>query len=592
MKYQTIFYRIIITGLILSLAFFDACRTKVDEKPVEKPTEEKTDYTFTGTVTTTEGKAIAGAEITVNGKRERTDKQGKFTIESKKSNRYIVNIRERGFGLVSKIFSGPVREYNYKLRPAFVKKIDPRRANIIRDELSATTCTGNTSFQNLAFDAEYKKIPFVYDQDGNRINFGWTPGMKAIFDQLAGPPVCNPGAQVEIPASTIVDENGVPATDSVTVEITTVDLRSEDGMPGDFTYQNGTTTGAMISMGAVTIELYSGQKRYNLNRKSKEKATLRLPVDPLMLKFYKKIPETIPVLYYDEKDGYWRQENQQVARLNTKTKVYETSLSHFSAINLDLFQPGGQTCYKFRQIVNGDPSLVIKPNFIVYGMTPSIPYATTHVGTESNSCFPKDEADLHVLFNGPFTGNELCVVLANNSGTPNAFFGISIVTAGSTYSGSPGDSNYVDVFACPACDETSPTCLPECQNLPLIRFPASKNVILAAQYAGPGASSTRRAKLRWIFQSPPSATYTYMIESKSSLLDETNWVAIATNSSPGPGQYDGNGTYNTGAPGFNPVTMVEVDLPDPGSDIDVRIQITDGPLGTYPSDPVKIPKVW
>lgn len=596
------------TILLISLVFLliDSCRPK--KKDDEKPPVIKKDFTFSGTIRSSKGDLINDATILINGKEMQSDKEGKFKISADSSKRFVVTIKKHGYGTISKIFTQPMKEYNYKMQVAFVKTIDPRKENIIHDELSKSGCTGSTSFKNLSFDAEYKKIPFVYDTKGNLIDFGWTPGMKPVFDQFAGPPICNPGATIAIPANTIVDDNGTPAKEPLTIAITTIDLQSEDGMPGDYTYQSERGTGAMVSMGAVSIELYSEKKTFNLDPKAKQKAKLTLPVDPTKMKFNKQIPETIPVLYYNEKTGYWKQESNQIARLNKKTKAYETEVYHFSSINLDFFQ-GAETCYKFRQDPGGDATLVKTP-YRVYAMTPSAAF-TIHGGDEvpqsdPNSCIFKDGSNFHFLYNGPAPGNELCVILSNDSSSPNAFYGISIVKNTQAYSNNPADLNYVDVISCPCtgaagpcyngttCDEALGTCVPLCVPIPIKLYPPTQNVILAGIKVGNCVANKKSARIKWIFQAPLAAgtTFTYRLQAKPQSGLPADYADI-----PFSGVYTGNGTYDTGgsslAPGVYPVFQLDLDIPCNTSALEatnVKILIHDsGALPPdYESDPILI----
>jgi hypothetical protein len=561
--------------LCASFILLDACQKKQEpDKIPDPPKEKEVSYVFTGKVTSTKGEPVAEAVVSVNGKEQRSDKEGNFKIESEKSGRYVVNIKKRGFGLVSKIFRNPMKDYNYKLQPAFVKVIDPTKTNVIRDEVSATTCTGNTSFQNLTFSEDYQKIPFVYDQNGNLIDFGWTPGMKPVFDQFAGPPVCNPGATVTIPANTIVDENGVPFNGPVTIAITTIDIFSEDGMPGDYTFEDENTTGAMVSMGAVSIELYSDDRSFNLDRKSKLKTKLAIPADPVKTRLSKKIPEVIPVLYYDDKKGVWRQENKQIARLNKKSKTYELEVEHFSAINLDFFQ-ANKTCYKFRQDVAGGATL--ENEFVVYAMI-NAPAFTTHFGTELGTpCSQGAGGDnLHVLYNGPQTNTDLCLVLARRTATPTSFNAISIVKWPNEYTSTAGP-NFVDPFTCAACDETQPTCLPRCMRVPFQHY--TNEAILAGVKVGPGATAgTKEVKLKWIFKDiagTAGTNYTYNIFAKD-----------------GPGTYGSaiqTGTLTVPLLGGNPITVLTLDIPDSGGQSNLKIEIDpDGPAALYSTNEITV----
>ncbi|MDL5051555.1 carboxypeptidase-like regulatory domain-containing protein [Oscillatoria amoena NRMC-F 0135] len=533
-------------NLIWALLVFTVITCRDKERVPEQPLP-KIDYSFTGLVTSTRGDTLAGAQITVNGKDTIADKQGMFSIIADSANRYVVNVRAPGYGLVSKVFTRPTKDYNYQLQPAFITTFDPQEPVTIRDAVSVTSCVGS-GFKNLAFDAEYKKIPLVYDKDGNLRDFGFTPELKAVFDHLSGPPVCNPGASITIPANSVVNSAGEPVTERVTISITTIDLQSPDGMPGDYTYQSGNETGAMVSMGAVSIELFSENEKFNLNPKAK--ALLSVPVDPTKLKFEKKIPERIPVLYYNEKTGIWEQENQQMAVLNKKTNAYEAEINHFSSINLDFFT--APTCLRFRQ----EPqSGTIQSSFRMYAMTAGASF-TTHSGTEDN-CFkdPVTGSSLHLLYNAPAPGTEVCLVLTNNSPSPNAFYGIVITQTGSQYTSGTGTPSDL-VYSCPcdpvtqtgSCwDATQTACDPACQPFSSVCVDVTmklytEEVILAAK-----SLDSNNARLKWIFKNDPGASFNYYFTiTDLTTSDETRIPASGTLSK----------TYSVASP----VSIEDIDL--------------------------------
>ncbi len=559
------------TVVILGL-FIMTCK---DKEPPRKPEPVKTDYTFSGIITSTSGDTLAGARVTVNGKEIIADKKGYFAHIADSASRYIVNVQVRGYGFVSKVFTNPTRDYTYQLQPAFVTTFDPREQVVIRDAVSATACTGS-GFKNLTFDAEYKKIPLVYDKKGNLRDFGFTPEMKAVFDYMAGPPVCNPGATITIPANSVVNSAGQPATGRVTIAITTIDLQSPDGMPGDYTYQSGRETGAMVSMGAVSIELYRENEEFNLSPKAKAK--LAVPVDPAKLKFEKNIPERIPLLYYNEQSGIWEQENGQMAALNKKTMSYEAEVNHFSSINLDFFT--APTCFRFRQDPQGGP---VQSSFRMYAMTPGASF-TTHSGTEDN-CF-RDAAgtSLHLLYNAPPPTTEVCLVLTNNSPTPNAFYGIVIAQAGAQYTSATGTATDL-VYSCQcdpvaqsgSCWDASQTaCDPACQPYSSVCVDVtmrlfSEDVILAAQPLG-----INTARLKWIFKNDPGASFSYFI----TVTDLTTSAET---------RIPATGTSMKSYSSLSPVTSEDIDLTSVGGVAGKKVRITiAGSTGDVPSNEITL----
>lgn len=496
-------------GLVMlcNIFFLDACKRDELEKP------DNIEKAFSGTIKTNEGEPVGDAIIFINGKETRTEKDGSFKIETDIKGRYVVTVKKKGYKLISKVFTRPVKDYPFELEKAFTVTIDPTKPNVIRDLNSATACVGS-GLQNLKFDEEYKKIPFVYDAKGNLVDFGWTGEMKDIFDYATSAPVCNPGAMISIPANSIVNSSGKPVRTPVTISISTIDTQSPDGMPGDYTYQDESGSGVMVSMGAVAIELYSEKEYFNLNPKSPSQ--LSLPVEPAMLKFNEKIPETIPVLYYDEKEGIWRQEKQQVARYNRKTQSYETELYHLSAINMDYKMPD-PTCFRFRQQpING--AGVIN-QFRVGILSPMFGFKiSTTIGDESDDCFRRNGTNLHLVYNAPPPGEQICLIMTDNATPPTAHYGIIIqdtptnpygatldMTCPCTSSTTPGSTPCSDVLS-GECNETLTGCepfSPNCSNVALLTYP--NDILLAAR------NTAGTIKAKWIFKNAlPNATpYTY-----------------------------------------------------------------------------------
>src|SRR5688572_5920462 len=93
-----------------------SCRIK-KEIPEEPP--KTVDYTFSGSIKSTSGEPITDATILVNGKETKPGKDGSFTVEADSADRFVVTIKKRGFGVVSKVFHRPVKNYDYQMQPAF-----------------------------------------------------------------------------------------------------------------------------------------------------------------------------------------------------------------------------------------------------------------------------------------------------------------------------------------------------------------------------------------------------------------------------------------------------------------------------------------
>lgn len=564
-------------AILCSIFFLDAC--KRDEK-LETP--DTNADAFSGSVQTPEGEPVSDAIIQINGKEVKTEKDGSFRLKTENKGRYVVTIKKKGYKMISKVFIRPVKDYPYTLEKAFTATIDPTKPNVIRDLNSATACVGS-GLQNLKFDEEYKKIPLVYDAKGNLVDFGWPSNMKDIYEYTTNKPVCNPGATISIPANSIVNSSGRPVTSPVTISISTIDLQSPDGMPGDYTYQDESGSGIMVSMGAVAIELYSEKEYFNLDPKSPSQ--LSLPVEPAMLKFNKEIPDAIPVLYYDEKEGVWRQEKQQIAKYNKKTESYETELHHLSAINMDYKMPD-PTCFRLRQLPI-PPSPVISPFRIgILSSTFGFKVSTT-VGDESDDCFNRNNTNLHLVYNAPPPGEQVCIILTDNASPPTAHYGIIIQETSPTPYGAtldmtcPCTSATVPPTACndgsgAGCDESLSGCdpfSPTCTNVTIQTF--ETDVLFAGRSTG-GAN----VDVRWILNDALAngTPYTYTISYEDPALPGS------FTDMPGSPVAD---TYNSA----DPIEKASITTPVTASRIRITINSINGvapPAGNWTSNEVGI----
>lgn len=228
--------------------------------------------TFSGTVVSDVGAALAGADVMVNGAPTRTDAAGFFRLVVAEADRYVLSIEKFGYALRSNILTEDARDQRYSLRPVTV--------------FSALNPTG------------------------------------PITVSLAG-------AQITIPANALVDQDNVPATGPLNVSFSKLDLLAPEGqMPGDWAGLNSSGTSVrLVSHGAVDIQIRdNADRRYNL--RSGALATLQLaPSNPNLV-----APASIAVWSYDARVGAWREEG--TATLSAG--VYTTTVPHFSVINLDL----------------------------------------------------------------------------------------------------------------------------------------------------------------------------------------------------------------------------------------------------------------
>jgi hypothetical protein len=198
----------------------------------------------------------------------------------------------------------------------------------------------------------------VYDANGRLIAFGAPPEVERTYKAIDQFRPQRRGATVRVEPDALEDptadaeqrgaffQSAKSRLGPVTGSVSTVDVYSPDGMPGDYTtrMQNG-ERGFMVTYGAVDVNFYSNGKPLQL--KKGKFATLSIPVDTLALIYGEKLPPTIPLLVYDKETGLWQRDGNNVGTLNNAGTAYEAKVSHFSVFNMDEeFAAGVASCYK------------------------------------------------------------------------------------------------------------------------------------------------------------------------------------------------------------------------------------------------------
>lgn len=364
---------------------------------------------FSGQVDGTDTPAIANAEVEVNGKKTTTNARGFFSLNVPDANRFVLNIRKTGYGLVSRIFDDSVTGAQYTMTRATTVRVNPRTRIVVSDRRGPRNCPGPEA-DRLNWRPYLKVLqPQWQDGKGNIIPAPKFSERDVILPRpRQGNLDCGPGARVEIPANALRDSRGRAPAGPVDVSIATVDLRSPEQMPGDYTVRlpSGDTR-VMESYGAVTIDLTSGATRYNLRPGMTAKLTL--PVDPAQLAAGGPKPPTIPLLFYDEVKGVWVQDG--IATLVGNN--YVANLKHFSAINTDQIKTN-QSCVRVLSPTlpaNYDLEFTI-PSSSGSGAAPIVRREPI------NNAAPSE----HVLYNLPSGVNIVLVPIRQSNNTPIGTF--------------------------------------------------------------------------------------------------------------------------------------------------------------------------
>ena len=398
---------------------------------------------FSGRVVSTAGGPIAAAQVTVNGKPATCDATGFFRLHVPPGKRYVLNVSKSGFSFASRIFDRGVIGGIYPLRPATVVTADPTTDIEVQDRRSGRECPGPPS---LRFDAKTFPggiNPVWQDGKGNVI----APRKDALLSlaRYRHQEGCGPGVRIRIPANSLEDHSGNPPAGPVQIALSTVDLMSPDQMPGDYTVARPSGgTRVMESYGAATVEITSGGAPLNL--KAGATGEVVLPVDPAQLAAGATLPPTIPILFYDQVQGTWREE----ATAQLQGSAYVAKVTHFSAINTDLVKTN-QACVRVDASHPGLPGSFRMQVIIPLGPT----VAPRVLDRPIDNSLQKE----HVIYNLPTSTN---ITLAPYDPATAVPFGTFVVNTGGAQS--PTDPNLPfgpPYVACSTLVVLSPQALPE-----------------------------------------------------------------------------------------------------------------------------------
>jgi hypothetical protein len=333
------------------------CEKKEAKESEKKPETVK----LSGSFVDTKGDTIRQGKIEVylhdgkdKPKRMEFDiADGTISQEIPKANQYVVNVKVKGYGLVSKVFAGTIPNRTYELKKATVKAMSVTSGGLMMD--MQNNCAGSWSKRANWSANPRASLPIVLNSQGQISGLGMSPSLQAAYDFHAKSAPCNSGISITIPPNSI---KGVGSPDSVSVAMSAIDLFSPDGMPGDNTSQGG----LMESFGAFSIEMYDKKgNAFNLDQKEGKEAEVIFPTNVVSMN-QKKLPESVPLLYYDEAFGLWRSEGK--ALLDKKRMVYIAKVKHFSAVNLDL-EKDNPACLRVLDVDNASENTDINPPYNV-----------------------------------------------------------------------------------------------------------------------------------------------------------------------------------------------------------------------------------
>lgn len=154
-------------------------------------------------------------------------------------------------------------------------------------------------------------------------------GKNATLSNVGGSIDFN-GATVVFPSNAFIDLGGNLVTGDVIINATYFDSKSKEFnnvFPGNFEgIRTDGSTSMIESFGFIDLEIYKGSDKLNL-AKGKE-AIITIPIPKSISG---KAPSTIPLWYYDMKEGTWIEQGSAVK----EGDFYIGKVSHFTSWNFD-----------------------------------------------------------------------------------------------------------------------------------------------------------------------------------------------------------------------------------------------------------------
>jgi hypothetical protein len=488
---------------------------------------------FSGKVVSGKGEPVAEAEVNINDKKVRTEKDGSFTVSvaQKEKDDYQVTVRKKGYGLFSRKYTSAFEEKLIRLTKGTIITFDPTKDTVIRDAAISESFSQSGLLQ---FDTArlFDLVPKVYNASGQVIDLGYPANLENVFDYVSAPTVAPQGISITIRANSFVDANGNLPSGQLQVALSTVDFFNPDGMPGDFLVRQENRLSSMESFGAGTVQIFDDRQSYQLKKGGTAKVSI--PVYPIRQQLKEKLPQSLDLLYFNEKSGFWER-GEEKGYYNEKTNSYEAEVKHFSTINMDVVISGNSGCLKFRQMTDADlflPSYkvhVIVPPWGPYAFkekvdVPVIETSTTgeYTGCVRHNVGPGKSTGLHPILRIPFDDNPdpnirpyIVLIFSgdhdNNAGTADQPIDIAIVEMGGSsidptplLTGMPdcieGGVNKSDCAACgdgPASSVPTDNCNTcwqgNCAFVPFERTPTPCQAIAYSGYASPAV----KVKIKW-----------------------------------------------------------------------------------------------
>ena len=351
---------------------------------------------FLGNVIDTNRNPIEGVTVTIGDQTATTDSNGVFRINN-------ANVNER-FGYVK-----------------------AEKAGFIHGSRSVVPSNGTNKITIMLLEANV--VGTVNSGASETVTMG--NGSSVSFD------------------GNFIKEDGTEYSGSVDVIIHHLDPTDEDmpmQMPGMLYAENEDGAERMLqTLGMLAVEL-RGSAGEDLNLAEGSTSELKIPVDASLMGI---APTTIPLWYFDEDKGYWKEEGQATLQGN----MYVGTVTHFSFWNCDIPAEAITLC-----VTTTDPENNILNN--LYVTITSVTFGTRGGYTNDNGevCgfVPSDEtlelnvysyddcgeSPLHTESVGPFNADSnISVIVPNDSDIIQE----TVIGVFNTCNGDPVTDGYVQV---------------------------------------------------------------------------------------------------------------------------------------------------
>lgn len=329
---------------------------------------------------------VPGARVQLGSASVVTNSRGWFSliVPASTSNRYVVNIRHAGYALWSQIVDRSSRAGVYELIRAQVTQQSIDSLMTVIDTGSSGWCGARGTKQA----GPWLVTPIEYlDPDNKEVRTLDPEYLK----RLTAPVDCRQqGAQIILPAGSLIDANGNKATGTVRVAIASLNP-TRRALPGDQrAIDSAGQESELLSYGAVYAEFRDAGGRL-LNLAPGATAEVQIPVPAAQLSTAKP---AIDFWSYDESSGKWRYESKAVLKNTVTGPAYVGKTTHFSVLNMDVAgnDPALATCLRFEL----DPALLSWTDLRVRA---TVSYNGNQVQTKET---PLNNDQYHAIYRIPY----------------------------------------------------------------------------------------------------------------------------------------------------------------------------------------------